>query len=82
MTVMPDGKYDRTISMECPTCGGTSFEQDDSPIVKCATCGREISKDDLREANGARIEAELEDVKQQVFKDIKADFAKAFKKWK
>jgi len=79
---MGDGKYDRTISMQCPTCGGTDFKQDDSPIVKCATCEREMSKDELREANGARIEAEVEDVKKQIFEDIKADFAKAFKKWR
>ncbi|APR51915.1 hypothetical protein CA223_07265 [Sphingomonas koreensis] len=79
---MDAGKYNRSISMQCPTCGGTDFAQDDSSIVKCASCDREMTKDELREANGDRIQAELEVIKAEVMKDIRADFAKAFKKWK
>nr|WP_269433466.1 hypothetical protein [Sphingopyxis sp. H050] len=41
-----------------------------------------MTKDELREANGARIEAEVDALKAEVMKDVKADFAKIFKKWK
>jgi ribosomal protein S27AE len=79
---MPDNKYDRSISMQCPTCGGTDFESDDSPEIRCGQCDRTMTKHELREANGERIQAEVEDVKAEIMKDIKKDFSKMFKKWK
>lgn len=75
--------YDRSISMQCPTCGGECFEhQEDQPIVRCVRCDQVMTKEELREANGARIEAEVDEVKAEVLKDVRADFAKTFKKWK
>jgi transcription initiation factor TFIIIB Brf1 subunit/transcription initiation factor TFIIB len=75
--------YDRSMSMQCPTCGGESFEHDeDKPDVRCVRCDLTLTKDELREANGVRIEEEVEALKAEVLKDVKADFAKIFKKWK
>ncbi|WAC22928.1 ECs_2282 family putative zinc-binding protein [Blastomonas sp. SL216] len=75
--------YDRSITYQCPTCGGESFEHDDGdPEVRCVRCDRVMTKDELREANGARIEAEVDALKAEVLKDVKADFSKMFKKWK
>ncbi|KTE18767.1 hypothetical protein ATE67_16855 [Sphingopyxis sp. H050] len=75
--------YDRSMSLQCPTCGGESFEHEDlKPDVRCVRCDRVMTKDELREANGARIEAEVDALKAEVMKDVKADFAKIFKKWK
>lgn len=75
--------YDRSMSLQCPTCGGESFEHADVKIdVRCVRCDRVMTKDELREANGARIEAEVDALKAEVMKDVKADFAKMFKKWK
>lgn len=79
---MPDNKYDRSISMQCPTCGGTDFESGESPEIRCAQCDRTMTKEELREANGERIQAEVEDVKAEIIKDIEKDFSKMFKKWK
>lgn len=81
MALQP-GKYDRSMEMQCPTCGGTRFEHDDSPLVRCVKCDRTMTKDDLRDANGDRIEAEFDDMKAEVFKDAITDMKKALKKWK
>lgn len=75
--------YDRSMSMQCPTCGGESFEHNENlPDVRCVRCGLTMTKAELREANGARIEEELDDLKAEVIKDVKADLTKIFKKWK
>jgi uncharacterized Zn finger protein (UPF0148 family) len=74
--------YDRSISLQCPTCGGTEFEQDEIGIVKCFRCERTLTQTDLRESNGRLIEAELEDLKTEILKDLKADIRKIFSKWK
>lgn len=75
--------YDRSISMQCPTCGGESFEHDDdSPHVRCMRCDLTLTKEELRDGNGTRIEDEVETLKAEILKDVKADFAKMFKKWK
>ncbi|WP_425480510.1 ECs_2282 family putative zinc-binding protein [Xanthomonas vasicola] len=46
------GKYDRSIALLCPTCGGSQFAHDDSDdsataLVTCANCGLEIPKEGL-----------------------------------
>lgn len=75
--------YGRSVSLQCPTCGSESFEhENDKPDVRCVRCDRVMTKSELREANGARIEAEVDEVKAEVLKDVKADLAKMFKKWK
>lgn len=74
--------YDRSISLQCPTCGGTKFEQDEIEIVKCFRCERTLNQTELRESNARLIEAELDDLKTQILKDVKADIRKIFSKWK
>ena len=45
---MSDDKYNRSINLLCPTCGSDQFEYDDDDmsLVKCASCEREMTKDD------------------------------------
>ena len=75
--------YDRSVRLQCPTCGGESFEHEkDKPEARCIRCDRVMTKDELRAANGARLENELDALKAEVLTDIKADLAKMFKKWK
>ena len=74
--------YDRSISLQCPTCGGADFEHDETEHVKCVRCERTLTKSELQEANGARIETEIEELKSEVLKDVHADLKKAFSKWK
>ena len=39
-----------------------------------------MTKDELREANEERIQAEVEEAKADILKDITKDFSKMFKK--
>ena len=69
--------------MLCSTCGGTDFDFDgENGPVSCVGCDRIFSRDELLRDNGARIEAEVEDVKAQLVADIRKDFSKIFKKFK
>jgi predicted RNA-binding Zn-ribbon protein involved in translation (DUF1610 family) len=82
---MTDDKYDRSISLNCPTCGGTEFEYEsesvdnDSMPIKCPSCGFTTTKSDLIAANGENIEANVEDIKEQFLKEVKQSLSDAFK---
>jgi transcription initiation factor IIE alpha subunit len=82
---MDADKYNRTITLLCPTCGSDQFSQQEAfgeavQIVTCATCGREMTKDDLLQENNENITAHVDEVKQEIFDDIRKQFAKMFKK--
>ena len=85
---MDTEKYNRLVTLLCPTCGGTDFSpvsQDDieSEIQKCATCGREITRDELTRENSENIDEHLNEIKKEVTKDIanelKQQLTSAFK---
>lgn len=79
---MKAGKYDRSIEMHCPTCGGAQFEfdeNDEAAPMKCGACNLLISRDELIAANGENIGAHLEQVKAEVASDISRKFRDAFK---
>lgn len=77
------GDYSRSVSMQCSTCAGTEFEhdEDDGPM-RCTGCDRVYAREELVRENGARIEAEVDEVKSQIVADIHKDFSKMFKKFK
>lgn len=75
-------QYDRSISMQCPTCGGTEFEfesKDDSQPIKCPACGFTTTKDDLIEANRENIDVHVDEIKEQVLSDLTKSLKDAFK---
>jgi len=75
--------YHQSVSMICPTCGGTnfSFEHDDSP-VRCVGCDRVLTRDELMRENGVQIESAVDDMKDEIIADITRDFRNVFKKFK
>ena len=75
---MDSNKYSRSISLHCPTCGGTDFSSpsEESVLVTCANCSLEIAQDDLIGRNQENIQAHTEEVKREVV----ADFEKQLKK--
>lgn len=79
---MIDGKYDRSVELHCPTCGGAQFEHvegDDSAPVTCVSCGLSLSRNDLAAANEENIEAHVEQVKNDVTADLRRKLQRAFK---
>lgn len=79
------GKYDRTITLHCPTCGGTDFKyeaetaHEDSALITCPSCGLTITKSDLIASNSENIDAHLDEVKAEVMQDITKSLEDAFK---
>lgn len=78
-------KYNRSVSLLCPTCGGNQFSHDDADastgaLVKCETCGLEISKDDLIRANSESVDEHVKEIGQEVVKDIEKELHDSLKK--
>ena len=51
-------KYNRSISLLCPTCSSSDFSYEDGcdetiQVITCASCGREFNKDELIQEKGA-----------------------------
>lgn len=78
-------KYDRNISLLCPTCGATHFEYESGEneaieIVKCASCGRVLTKDELLNENSENIQEHVSEITEQATKDIVKEFQDSLKK--
>ena len=81
-------KYKRNVSLLCPTCGCTQFAfekgvDETIEMLKCASCGREITKDELIQENSENITEHMKEMGNQVTKDlaneIKESLNKTFK---
>lgn len=76
-------KYERTVSLLCPTCGGTEFESqaanEEVAQFKCLSCGLTTTKSELIAANGENIDAQLDEIKTEVLNDMTKSIASAFK---
>lgn len=81
---MDKGQYDRTVTLLCPTCGNTEMEHDsdlsDGGTIKCPSCNRVMTKEELIRENGENIEYNVEEIKEEVIKDVEKMLADAFKK--
>lgn len=60
---MPDDKTDRTMELQCPTCGDSTFRfrEADAPII-CNHCGRSLTREELINENGELVETALEEM--------------------
>lgn len=82
---MDDKKYNCSITLLCPTCGSDQFSHEGGieetiEVTKCASCGREMTKDDLNSENRETISMHVDDLKNEVVDDILTQFKKIFKK--
>ena len=78
-------RYNRRVSLLCPTCGSDQFEFDHGvdesiEIAKCASCGREINKDNLIQENSENINAHSEEIGREIVKDVAKDLRASLKK--
>ncbi|QTR51884.1 ECs_2282 family putative zinc-binding protein [Candidatus Thiothrix anitrata] len=78
---MDTEKYNRSITLFCPTCGNSQFSpvsSDDinSELQKCASCGREITRDELIKENSENIEEHAKEIKEEITRDITAKLKK------
>lgn len=80
---MNSDKYTRSVSMHCPTCGGTSFkgvEGADADLLTCASCDLKLSRDELLRENSENIAEHLDEIKALVKKDITKQLQNSLKK--
>lgn len=78
------------VSLLCSVCGNDQFSTVDPNIedmlnapdeteVKCSDCGRVTTKEQLIEDNSHIINANIEDFKEVIVKQLQKDFKKMFK---
>ena len=78
---MTKEKYDRQVSLLCPTCGNSLFEYERGvdetiELVSCASCGRKMTKDQLIQDNSENISEHVKEVGQEVMGDLVNEFRK------
>jgi uncharacterized Zn finger protein (UPF0148 family) len=82
---MDTEKYNRNLSLLCPTCGCTQFEYEkgvDETIekVRCARCGRMLTKDELIQENSENISENIKEIGDQVVKDLAKELKESLRK--
>lgn len=80
---------ERNIALLCPVCGNKMFEDlnegnedlsnDESFKYRCANCNRIFTKKELLDANQLLIDETIEEMKDDVIKQIEKELKKAFK---
>jgi len=70
--------------MMCSTCGGQDFEYEEGEggagPIRCVSCDRVFTREELISENGDNIQANVDEVKQAVLRDVKADLTKELRK--
>lgn len=82
---MKNKSYNRNISLLCPTCGCSQFLYENGvdetiEIAKCASCGREITKDELIHENSENISEHAKEIGKSVTNDITKQLRESLKK--
>lgn len=76
--------YDKTIKLQCATCGADSFFETDEQtgVITCTKCNRIYhgGYDELVELNQKRIDDKVELTKEEIAKDLNKEILDMFKK--
>lgn len=82
-TAVNEGKYNRSVKLRCSTCASTDFEYDkereDGPI-RCTSCDRVFSREELIKENGENIDMEVDEVKAEVVADLQRELTSSLRK--
>lgn len=85
---MNSEKYNRSVTLLCPTCGSTQFSASkpgdgESELFTCGACSREITRDDLIRENSGNVDEHIKEIGEEIAKDLALEFknklASAFK---
>jgi uncharacterized Zn finger protein (UPF0148 family) len=80
---MDTTKYNRQIELLCPTCGNTQFEYKENEsegTVKCTSCNRELTRDELLRENEELISESQKEIIRAAAKDAANELKKIFKR--
>ncbi|MEC0183122.1 hypothetical protein P4H61_16675 [Paenibacillus peoriae] len=83
-------EFEESISMNCSVCGNDQFsiiddrisdlkDASDETKIKCSDCGNVTTKEQLIEDNSYKINANIEDFKEDIAKQVIKDIRKFLK---
>lgn len=78
-------KYQRSVQALCPTCGSSLFvheagDGETMEVTKCASCGRQFTKDELLRENRENFEAHAHEMALAVSKDMADELRDSLRK--
>ena len=80
---MDSGKYSRSIKLLCPTCGHGDFEHDtevEGSSIRCTSCERVFTREELIRENGEIIDSEVSEVKTEIVADFTKELRDSMRK--
>lgn len=78
---MVSDNFTRSVSLQCPTCGGTQFEYEaEAGPFWCVGCDRTIAKDDLLRENGNLIENHVDELASEAAKFARDHLRKSIRR--
>ncbi len=81
---MDEEKYARAVALLCPTCGNSELEirdkDTDAESVRCPSCDRVMSREELIREHRELIDANVEEMKAEVLTDTEKEFRAMFKR--
>lgn len=83
----------KKVTLYCDRCGNDQFYFEDTnnsdvelvsddTILKCSDCGKIFTKEELIELNAEVITANVEDIKEEIVKEVQREINKLFKDWR
>lgn len=86
-------ELNKKVTLYCDRCGNDQFYFEDTnnsdvelvsddTILKCSDCGKIFTKEELIELNAEVITANVEDMKEEIVKEVQKEINKLFKDWR
>jgi predicted RNA-binding Zn-ribbon protein involved in translation (DUF1610 family) len=78
-------KYNRQVTLLCPTCGNSQFqyeEDEQNSAVICVSCKRELTRDELIHENSEAISNNINEMGNEIVKDTAKKLRDIFKRLK
>lgn len=86
-------ELNKKVTLYCDRCGNDQFYFEDTnnsdvelvsddTILKCSDCGKIFTKEELIELNAEVITANVENMKEEIVKEVQKEINKLFKDWR
>jgi len=80
---MDMNKFNRTVQLLCPSCGCSQFIQEtinNSKKITCASCGKTMTEDELKEKNGDAIHLNIHEMAHEARDYVEDELKKTLQK--
>ncbi len=74
-------KYNRSVTLLCPTCGSTQFSSSEpsnseAELITCTSCDRKLTRDELIRENNENIDEHVKEIGKEVTRDLERELKK------